>query len=205
MSASQQIEGLVLCGGQAQRMGRVDKGLVQLLNQPLLTWVTKRLQEQVACIRVNANRNIESYEALGFEVLKDLTPGFIGPLAGFQVGLSHCKLPYLLVVPCDSPLLPVDLAERLLTALKKANGDLAYVTTAHLSASAIPTLQNHPVFCLMKRETLLSLETFLAQGNRKIDLWFKNLNSIGVIFPEVSAFTNINTPEDLEQIEQKLQ
>jgi molybdopterin-guanine dinucleotide biosynthesis protein A len=43
-----------------------------------------------------------------------------GPLAGFLTGLERCETPYLLTVPCDTPLFPLDLAARLAEALMAA-------------------------------------------------------------------------------------
>jgi len=62
------VTGLVLAGGQGRRMGSVDKGLVLLQGRPLVRHVIERFAPQVDEILVNANRNIEAYEALGHRV-----------------------------------------------------------------------------------------------------------------------------------------
>lgn len=195
---SNQIEGLILCGGKAERMGGVDKGLIKLQDQTLAAWVANNLKQQVAKISINANRHLDAYATLGFQVLPDAIEGFVGPLAGFHAGLKNCALPYLLVVPCDSPLLPSHLAEELMDALTSEKLDLVYAATP--SGDPERPLQTHPVFCLMKKDVLPTLETFLASGDRKIDRWFKNLKSRAVMFDDEQAFANINTPEELEKI-----
>ena len=113
------ISSIILAGGLATRMGGVDKGLVQLQQKPLIQHTTNRIALQADEIIINANREIAQYQALGYVVLQDETSDFIGPLAGFSLGLKHAKHDYLLTVPCDSPLLPLDLAERLLENLLK--------------------------------------------------------------------------------------
>lgn len=193
-----EIEGLILCGGKAERMGGVDKGLIMLQGEPLAAWVAKNLQQQVAKISINANRHLDEYATLGFKVIPDAIEGFAGPLAGFHAGLKNCELPYLLVVPCDSPLLPQDLAKELMRVLEAENLDLVYAATPQEDLER--PVQTHPVFCLMKKEVLPSLETFLASGDRKIDRWFKNIKSHAVMFQDEQAFANINTPEELEKI-----
>ena len=50
---------------------------------------------------------------------------------------------------------------------------------------------------LCRRKALPSLEDFLAQGHRKIAYWHDELNAVKVMFPDESAFANINTPEDM--------
>jgi molybdopterin-guanine dinucleotide biosynthesis protein A len=201
-NTSELIEGLILCGGKAERMGGVDKGLIKLQDKPLVTWVAENLAQQVSRINVNANRCIDQYEGFGFKVLPDVIEGFAGPLAGFHAGLKSCELPYLLVVPCDSPLLPINLAHQLLKTLSANNLDITYAATP--STNPKYPIQTHPVFCLMKKDVLPSLEEFLASGDRKIDRWFKKLKNSEVIFSDENAFSNINTPEELEKITQLL-
>ena len=59
---------------------------------------------------VNANRNLAAYESFGVPVWPDGLADYAGPLAGFLTGLERCETPYLLTVPCDTPLFPLDLA-----------------------------------------------------------------------------------------------
>lgn len=189
------IDGLILCGGKAERMGNLDKGLVKLHNQPLVRWVANRLINQVGNIYINANRSLDDYRALGFQVVADITPDFAGPLAGFQAGLKACTSDYLLICPCDSPLIPSDLASRLFSALESTHSDLAYVATRSPNG-----LQTHPVFCLLKKSLLPNLSEFLRGGGRKIDRWFANITATEVIFDDEFAFSNINTLDDLTHI-----
>lgn len=187
---------MILAGGQANRMGGAGKGLVPLQNKPLVQHVIERLTPQTDEILINANREIERYEAFDLPILKDEHANFIGPLAGFALGLKHGKYDYLLTVPCDSPLLPDDLVERLLNALKDKAADIAVAKSAG---------HTHPVFCLMKKSILPSLLDYLEQGERKVSAWQKSQNYIEVEFNDVSeAFVNLNTFEELEALALKL-
>lgn len=189
------ISAIILSGGRATRMGGVDKGLVTLQNKPLIQHVVERLKPQVDEIFINANREIAAYEAFGLPVLKDENDDFIGPLAGFLLGLKHAKHEYVLTVPCDSPLLPLDLTERLLNAMNKARADIAVASS---DGNA------HPVFCLMKKCVLPSLIEFLEAGERKVSTWQKSLNYIEVDFSDNSdGFINLNTFDDLKTLELK--
>ena len=190
------ISAIILAGGRATRMNGVDKGLILLQNKPLVTHVIERLKPQVDEILINANREIVAYESFGLPVLKDETDEFIGPLAGFLLGLTHAKHEYVLTVPCDSPLLPLDLVARLLNGLQMAKSDIA------VSSSDENT---HPVFCLMKKSVLPSLQAYIESGERRVSAWQKSLNYVEVDFSDCSeAFTNLNTFEDLAALEQKL-
>lgn len=191
-----QVSAIILAGGQANRMGGAGKGLVPLQDKPLVQHVIERLTPQVDEILINANREISQYEALDLPVLQDQHVNFIGPLAGFALGLKHGKHEYVLTVPCDSPLLPADLTERLMHALVANDADIAVAKSAG---------HTHPVFSLMKKSVLPSLLDYLDQGERKVSTWQKSLTYIEVEFNDVSeAFVNLNTFEELEALALKL-
>lgn len=190
------ISCIILSGGRATRMGGIDKGLVSLQQKPLVQHVIARLTPQADEILINANREIAQYQTFTYPVLQDAQSNFIGPLAGFSLGLQHAKHDYLLTVPCDSPLLPHDLVQRLLKALITLNADIA-VASSEGNA--------HPVFCLCKKNVLPSLTAYLKNGERRVSSWQKSLAYTEVDFSDCSeAFTNLNTFEDLAALELKL-
>jgi molybdenum cofactor guanylyltransferase len=191
-----QISCIILSGGRATRMNGVDKGLVALQQKPLIAHVIARLAHQVDEIFINANREIAAYEAFGLPVLLDENEGFIGPLAGFSLGLQHAKHDYVLTVPCDSPLLPLDLVEKLYNGMAASRMDIAVASSDE---------NTHPVFCLMKKTVLPSLLAYIESGQRKVSAWQKSLKYIEVDFSDCSnAFVNLNTFEDLAALELKL-
>lgn len=197
MITSEHITGLILAGGRAQRMGGIDKGLIPFHGKPLIESAISRLKPQVSTILINANRSITKYAHYGYPVLMDETPDFSGPLAGFAVGLKHCKTPYLLTSPCDSPLLPDDLAEKMAAELESNNLELVFASSREDDGK----IWAQPVFCLMKSHLQDSLDTFLNKGDLKIDRWFKELRSGTVVFENPQAFANVNTPEELAVLE----
>lgn len=191
------ISAIILAGGQANRMRGAGKGLVPLLNKPLVQHVIERLTPQVDEVLINANREIERYETFNLPVLKDEHANFIGPLAGFALGLKNGAHDYILTVPCDSPLLPEDLVERLMKALTEKEADIAVAKSAG---------DTHPVFCLMKKAVLSSLLNYIDQGERRVSTWQKSHQYIEVEFNDVSeAFVNLNTFEALEALALKLE
>ena len=196
----QLITGLLLAGGRGSRMGHVDKGLQTFRDAPMALHAMLRLTAQTGQILVNANQNIAAYESFGAPVWPDHTGGFAGPLAGLQTGLIHCETPYLLSVPCDSPFLPADLAEKLGAALLDADADIALAVTRE-SEHEKSYLQRHPVFALLRANVLPSLNVFLQNGGRKVDAWFEELRVAEVIFEDNMAFRNINTLQELRELE----
>lgn len=193
---STSVTGLILAGGQARRMGGVDKGLVKLSGRPLIEWVLDVLQPQVTNLMINANRSHTDYRRYGHPVLSDHLSGYHGPLAGIATGLQTCSTDYLVCTPCDSPLLPADLVQRLYNSLQQ---DHAEIAVAHNG----DRLQ--PVFALLDRTLAPSLEKFLETGGRKIDQWYEQHRMSVVDFSDVpDTFLNINTPEDMAILETRL-
>jgi len=183
------LTGIVLAGGLARRLGGIDKGLATFDGRPLVKRVLERLAPQVDEILISANRNIEIYESYGLRVVQDEHAGYAGPLAGLQAGLRAARHPLVLIVPCDAPSLPLDLAARLLAAL--GGHDVAIARAAE---------RNQPVFALLRREMLPGLDAFLSGGGRKVDTWQSTLDRVSVDFHEQpDAFRNINTIEDLRE------
>lgn len=176
-------------------MNGVDKGLVLLQQKPLIAHVIARLTPQVNEILINANREVSQYKNFCMPVLQDEQSDYIGPLAGFSLGLKYCKYDYLLTAPCDSPLLPSDLAQRLLAGLLEHDAEIAVASSGG---------NTHPVFCLCKKSVLPSLTDYIAQGERRVSAWQKSLNYIEVDFSDcVETFTNLNTFKELATLEKQ--
>ncbi|MDO9094137.1 MAG: molybdenum cofactor guanylyltransferase MobA [Rubrivivax sp.] len=194
---TQDITGLILAGGRGSRMGGVDKGLQNHLGMPLAMHALMRLQGQVGHIMVNANRNLAAYESMGVPVWPDPMGDFPGPLAGWLAGLENCETPYLLTVPCDTPLFPLDLAARLSHALLAEDADLAMAATVEAGQ-----VQVQPVFCLLKTSLIESLVAYLTSGQRKIDRWTAQHRCATVVFDDTRAFFNANTADELRSLQQ---
>jgi len=192
------ITGLVLAGGRASRMGGVDKGLQPHLGVPLAMHAVMRLGPQVGHLMINANRNLGAYESFGVPVWPDALADYPGPLAGFLAGLEHCETPYLVTVPCDTPDFPGDLVARLADALQAQDADIAMAATRGADG-----VQVQPVFCLMKSTLIESLVRFTESGQRKIDKWTAQHRCVEVVFDDEAAFFNANTPQELQQLQQR--
>ena len=202
MIVQQDITGLVLAGGLGTRMGRSDKGMLSLHGQPLVRHVLQRLAPQVGQLAISANAHAAAYARFGLPVWPDLLPGQLGPLAGLHSGMQHARTPYLLTVPCDSPLLPPDLAARLAAGLREHDADLAIAVTEELdAATGLRVRRPHPVFCLVKTSALPQLDAYLAAGERRMRTWHGPLKLAEVLFENGAAFGNLNTPAELAALQ----
>jgi molybdopterin-guanine dinucleotide biosynthesis protein A len=203
--SAQDITGLILAGGRGSRMGGVDKGLQNFNGIPLALHTLMRLGPQVESVMVNANRNLSAYESFGASVWPDASADFAGPLSGFLVGLERAETPYVLTVPCDTPRLPLDLAERLAAALVREDADIAMAAAPETDDNGQTHIRTQPVFCLMKIEMSESLVKFTHAGGRKIDAWTAQHKTVVVPFDAPSddplAFANVNTLNELQALE----
>ena len=191
-----QVTAVILAGGRGRRMSGRDKGLVVLNGQPMIMWVIMRLAKQVSSILINANRSQSQYSSLGYSVISDSSADFLGPLAGIASALAVIETPWLVTAPCDSPLLPLDLVERLYDTVISQN---LLVAAAHDG----DRLQS--VFSIIHRTLLDDLNLYLNSGGRKIDAWFARHDFAHVDFKDSKEmFVNINDQPSLEKLSKLL-
>ena len=191
------ITGLILAGGQSSRMDGQDKGLLNLIDKPMIAHVIARIKPQVDQIIISANRHIEDYQKFGYEVLLDEYDDFRGPLAGMAQGLSHSESEYLLTVPCDGPLLPSDMAFRMLNVIQKNNTRAVF---------AFDGKYKQPTYNLIHTDLQHAIEQSLKHNEHKLGKWLLDNGADRVDFSDKKeAFLNVNTHHDLELLVKKLQ
>jgi molybdopterin-guanine dinucleotide biosynthesis protein A len=206
-----EVTGVILAGGRGSRMGGADKGLQNFRGMPLAVFTLMRLSLQVGEVMINANRNLAAYESFGVPVWPDSLSDYAGPLAGFLTGLERCETEYLVTVPCDTPLFPLDLVQRLAEALQREDAEIAMASAREedpgSESGASSQLRAQPVFSLMRRELMESLVRFTHGGGRKIDAWTAQHRTVLVPFDregdDPGAFFNANTLAELHRLEQQ--
>ena len=184
-----EISSVILAGGQGLRMDGVDKGLIEFRGLPLVAHVASVIESKVDKIYISANRSFDSYASYG-EVISDDLLGFQGPLAGISKALKVCSTKYLLVLPCDSPLIDSELIDDLISRMKQKDADICVAHDGSIM---------HATFALMKSNLGKSLEHFLNDGGRKMALWYRQQNLERVdVSDRLVVLTNLNKPEDLD-------
>lgn len=202
MISRDDITGVILAGGRGSRMGGVDKGLQNFRGMPMALFSMLRLAPQVGEVMINANRNLSAYESFGVPVWPDSLTDYAGPLAGFLTGLEQCETDFLVTVPCDTPVFPLDLVQRLAEALEREDAEIAMAAAREEDGELRP----QPVFSLMRRGLMESLVRFTHGGGRKIDAWTAQHRTVVVPFDregdDPAAFFNANTAAELHKLEQ---
>lgn len=193
MNAESQVTGVVLAGGKASRMGGRDKGLMMLDGKQLWRHVADRLYPQVNRIVISANRNLEIYRASGLPVMADTLSDFPGPLAGMLSVMQQTDDEWFLFCPCDTPFIPDNLVVRL--AAERQQAAVVWVHDGD---------RDHPAIALAHRSLAPHIADYLAKGERRVMVFMRQVGGHSIDFSDmISAFRNMNTPEDLLRNEDK--
>jgi molybdopterin-guanine dinucleotide biosynthesis protein A len=185
------ITTVILSGGRSSRMQGEDKGLILLNDKPLISYVVDVVDDRAGRLLISANRNIDAYQQYG-EVIRDELTDFQGPLAGIAKAMVEADTPYLLILPCDSPLVNEILVNRLIQCMADKDMDICVADDgSHI----------HPTFAIMKTSLKDNLLAFLDSGERKLGLWIEQNNFQKVdCSDQPKVFINLNNPQDFDKI-----
>ena len=181
---------LILCGGGSRRMGGEDKGLIDFNGKPMILYSIQALSRHFSDILVSANNNIDRYESLGYPVIQDCIND-AGPLSGIYSALQNTDKSRLLITTCDTPLIDIEIAKRLIQSNAETNADI------HVAHDGAHRQMLHALLNLRNTELTASLANYLEK-DRSVKGWYRELNVIEVDCSDLAQhFSNINTPEDL--------
>jgi len=184
---------LILCGGGSRRMGGKDKGLIDFNGKPMILYSIEELSRHFPDILVSANHNIEKYQSLGHRVIKDCIDD-AGPLGGIYSALQKTDKSHLLITTCDTPLIDIEIAERLIQSNAMTEADI-YVAHDGKHMQMLHALLN-----MEKTGLKASLARYLEK-DRSVKGWYRQLNVTEVDCSDLAQhFSNINTPEDLKKV-----
>jgi molybdopterin-guanine dinucleotide biosynthesis protein A len=185
------------------RMGE-EKGLAVLGGKPLVSYVARTLESVADEIVIAVARGMSRRyrEVLGDEytIAEDDRAG-VGPLQGLVTALSAAEKNTVIVSPCDTPFLKVDLCESIVSLARKRDG-------------AVPRVRGnfeplHGVYARIK--CLAAFEEAIAEGRqrpvdayRMLNLEYIDEEIVRVTDPRLESFWNLNSREDLELAEERL-
>ncbi|MDG0969393.1 MAG: molybdenum cofactor guanylyltransferase [Porticoccaceae bacterium] len=188
------VTAVILAGGRSHRMGVSTKAMLMFGGETLLSRISHRIAPQADRLLINGDPRFLVNSQ--YPVIEDRTDPFSGPLAGLYSALVDplaLESDYILVVPCDSPFVPIDLVHSLLTAMGDAD-------IACARYKGIP----QPTFSLWhRRQTDLITKALLSRGDGGFKPLMAELDTVYVDWGEssVNPFLNINTPDDMQLAE----
>lgn len=167
---SDQITGIILCGGRSRRFDGADKALLDFHDKPMVACVNAALSQCSDTVFISANRNQQRYRAYA-KVIEDDPAGGLGPLAGINACLRQCATPCAVICPGDSPAVTPELFRRLIAALMQSEAEVACAHDGerrqHLHLAVRSRLQP-------------GLARHLAAGHRSVHGWLDVLQTIDV-------------------------
>ncbi|MBA1265566.1 molybdenum cofactor guanylyltransferase MobA [Stutzerimonas stutzeri] len=178
---------LLLAGGRGQRMGGHDKGLVVWHGKPLVAWPQRIARPLTDDLLISCNRNPEYYAPFADRLISDDESDFPGPLAGIRAGLAAARHQWLLVLPCDAPLIDEALLLQLHNAAQEAPDTPVMLRRGE---------QWEPLFCIIPLRLAAAIEAAWQAGERSNRRILLKLGARSLDLPEDDPrLANLNSPE----------
>jgi molybdopterin-guanine dinucleotide biosynthesis protein A len=204
MTLQADVAGVILTGGRSRRMGGVVKAHKPLAGIPLIQHVINRIQPQVSRLTLSVEHIRADYDCYGLKQIADPRPGSCGPLGGLQAAMAEldAKVEWLLLVPCDAPFLPLDLAIHLRTQALDSFMEAAVVSYQS---------ELQPTFSIWNRSLLPALSASVLEQGMGGFKQFIDHHPVAVLdwkYSDISPFFNINDSGKMAEanliLEQKL-
>jgi molybdopterin-guanine dinucleotide biosynthesis protein A len=192
-----------MAGGESRRMGR-DKVTLVVAGEPLWRRQVRTLREagfeQIVIAR-GAHEPLGAGEP-GLVEVPDAVPG-CGPLGGLAAALPRVSTRWLLVLAVDLPLMPASFLREMIATTDadgRGRGLVPTIDGQHEPLAAIyPTAPASEFAAEALRTGALSLRD-LVKKLVALDL----MRELEVPAASRDFFRNVNTPEDLANIEQRI-
>ena len=204
------VHGFVLAGGKSSRMGR-DKALLEFHGRPLIEIAVEKLKGLCAEVSIAGNRD----DLRLFAPVVHETRLNTGPAAGVEAGLRSARHPWVLFIPVDVPMVPVELLQLWVREALRVK----------MSVSYLGILGKQPPFCLLQRERQAAFSRLLDEGERRLEVllnrtaeadgyasWMYDERDLyghpDYRGPDEATlarwFANVNTPEDFAEAERQV-
>ena len=179
------LTGIVLAGGKSSRLGR-DKALLEWGGMRLIERSISIIEPLCDNIMISTNNPALAY--LGYPLVNDEHRG-IGPIAGLHAALRYSRAARHIVIPCDTPLVTIDVFERL----------FAVASAAHPPACIAGTEDGfiEPLIGCYHRSALPILEEQIKKHDYKLHNSLTRMGAQIEIFRDRRLFWNINTKADM--------
>jgi molybdopterin-guanine dinucleotide biosynthesis protein A len=188
----------IQAGGQSKRMGE-NKALIHFHGELLIQRVLNRVRSAGDDLFVTTNQP-EMLRFLGENLVSDYFPGK-GGLGGLYTALRYAKHPYVAVVACDMPFVSLALLK---AEYEMISEDPACDVVIPNSGEGLEPF--HAVY--RKKTCLTAVEKAIRVGKKRLIGWLQEVNpriltveEIRLYDPEMRAFMNINTKDDLFKAE----
>jgi molybdopterin-guanine dinucleotide biosynthesis protein A len=194
------ILGAVLAGGKSQRFGQ-DKSQVKLNGKLLIDYILSEIIDEFEEILIVSNKQIKFKNYENITLINDFKKDQ-GPLGGVLSAMKWAKeknnkYEWISTFPVDTPFFKKEILQKFLSEINLEESKLFFIKSNNT---------RHNIFGIWSIDLMKKLEEDLNEGQRKVEVW---ANSVGVKvinmeFINKDPFFNINTKEDLEKAEEKI-
>jgi molybdopterin-guanine dinucleotide biosynthesis protein A len=188
------VNGYILAGGKSSRMG-TDKGLLLLKGKPLVQWVIDGMRQSVNEIFIVSGNPL--YKQFNVPVIDDELKN-AGPAAGIYTAISHSHTPLNFIVSCDTPM------------ISKPAVDFLIEQAQHHQVT-VPVFNGfiHPLFGVYASGCKEDWKKLMDRGVLKLQDLITNFDLLKTDvsqhqqFTEI-FFTNLNSKQDLDELQKQL-
>jgi molybdopterin-guanine dinucleotide biosynthesis protein A len=203
------VHGFVLAGGKSSRMGE-DKALLRFCGRPMVEIAVEKLRGFCAEVTIAGNRE----DLAGFAPVVQETRVGVGPAAGIEAGLRVATQEWAMFMPVDVPLVPGGLLRCWAEAVLERSA--AGCGVSYLLVSG----DRQPAFCMVRRGYAAQVSRVVESGVHKLAEIWMSLDDDGgsgwlwvrdaARFAPKAAptkldieywFSNVNTPQELAEVE----
>ena len=186
---------VILTGGKSSRMNFQNKSFLKLNNKFFIENIIANLEQKVLKIIINANNDIDKYQYLNLEIVRDKISGYKGPLAGLHSAMYNYQNTkedlWFAILPTDAPIINSDYID--LFKVQDKIKEMAFISKINGSVE--------PMFSFWSIKSFSYLDQILSNNDGyKImkfaeEIGFKYLN---VSKKSEAEFFNVNNQEDYE-------
>ena len=186
---------VILTGGKSSRMNFQNKSFLKLDNKFFIENIIANLEQKVSKIIINANNDIEKYQYLNLEIVRDKISGYKGPLAGLHSAMYNYQNTkedlWFAILPTDAPIINSDYID--LFKVQDKTKEMAFISKINGSVE--------PMFSFWSIKSFSYLDQILnnTDGYKIMkfaeEIGFKYLN---VSKKSEAEFFNVNNQEDYE-------
>ena len=186
---------VILTGGKSSRMNFQNKSFLKLDNKFFIENIIANLEQKVSKIIINANNDIDKYQYLNLEIVRDKISGYKGPLAGLHSAMYNYQNTkedlWFAILPTDAPIINSDYID--LFKVQDKTKEMAFISKINGSVE--------PMFSFWSIKSFSYLDQILnnTDGYKIMkfaeEIGFKYLN---VSKKSEAEFFNVNNQEDYE-------
>lgn len=191
MQISEDLYGLVVCGGQSSRMG-TDKSLLVYYDKPQRYYVCEMLRLLCEEVILSCNREQVTDLSTEYRIVTDLSEyRHIGPMAALLTAFSTFPGKDFLVIGCDYPLITMNVMRCFLENMKLENRAFAFYNHDN---------KYEPLLAWYSRDCAPLLKAFFDRNEFSLQHFLRSVEAQKYYPEDHNVMTSVDTPEEYQNM-----